>query len=351
MNWQRRLLLRSQCPHLVLVSHNTRAIILPVLCDFDAVLYGEGYSFGSLEHYWDYFRPVNGMPSQGMIWPGGQDPVRCAAAVAYNYDLLTGGGQYCYIDWRLFPKKFPYGAGVTDTEHLYVQAYNLAQYYFGLYESQPHCFATSVDLFATSARLTYATIYRNQVWGDWLIALANMGPERRQTALELRAPQTLGITPEADYLLFDVLQRTARSFKGRALSGAFNTFSIPAQSVLLFCLRPLPAQGAYHLWGGKRISEEWDAGRRQLILAIQGPSGVQETLFLGGIQQGIERVQVNGKTEPFFFDPAQGLVHGNVTFSSPPLILEVLGSPSAAHLLPQRPIPAGSLAPRLNAQP
>ena len=70
------------------------------------------------------------MPAQGMIWPGGVDPARCAASVAYNFDLLTGGGQYCYIDWRQFPKKFSYGAGVTDTELLYVQTYNLAQVLF-----------------------------------------------------------------------------------------------------------------------------------------------------------------------------------------------------------------------------
>ena len=73
MNWQRRRLLRSKCPHLVLVSHNTRAIVLPILCDFDAVLYGEGYSFGSLENYWDYYRSVRGFAGAGndlARWPG-----------------------------------------------------------------------------------------------------------------------------------------------------------------------------------------------------------------------------------------------------------------------------------------
>lgn len=344
MNWRRRQLLRSKCPHLVLVTHNTRAIIQPVICDFDAVLYGEGYSFGSLESYWDYYRPVNGMPAQGMIWPGGQNLARCAASVAYNYDLLTGGGQYCYIDWRLFPKKFPYGAGVTDTEHLYMQTYNLAQYYFGLYESKPYYFADSADLFATSTPLTYATIYHNQVWNDWLIPIANMGQERRKTSLELRAPQSLGIEAQADYVLFDTHQRTARTLKGGGLNRAFDAVSIPAQSLQLFCMRQVPAEGAYHVWGGKRISEEWDGKKRRLTLAIQGPAGLQDTLLIGCGKEGIEQVNVSGKGEPFCFDAAQGLVHGKVTFTSQPLKVEVLCSSNAANALPESPVAAGPLA-------
>jgi hypothetical protein len=343
MNWRRRQLLRSKCPHQVLVTHNTKAIIQPVICDFDAVLYGEGYSFGSLENYWDYYRPVNGMPAQGMIWPGGVDPARCAASVAYNFDLLTGGGQYCYIDWRQFPKKFPYGAGVTDTELLYVQTYNLAQYYFGLYESKPYYFADSAELFATTKVLTYATIYRNQVWGDWLIPIANMGQEPRKTSLEIRAPQALGFEAQGNYVLFDTHQRTARHLKGVGLNEALNAIAIPAESLQLFCLRQLPPEGAYHLWGGKRLSEVWDDQTRKLTLTIQGPAGLQDTIFVGCVSQGIEQVSVGGKREPFFFDPAQGLVHGKVTFTSQPLKVEVLCSPSAANGLPDSPVPAGPL--------
>ncbi len=345
MNWRRRHLLRGRCPHVVLVSHNTRALVLPILCDFDAVLYGEGYSFGSLPDYWDYFGMANAIPAQPMIWPGGQDPVRCAAAVAYNYDLLTGGGQYCTIDWRLFPRKFPYAAGVTPVEPLYVRTFNLAQAWFGLYESRVHDFADSADLFATSTPLTYATLYHNQIWGDWLIALANTDQERRETAFNLRAPRALDIRPDADYLLFDILQATATSCQGQALPDTFQAVSIPALSLRLFYLRPQPAQGIFHVWGGKRISEQWDPAHHRLVLAVQGPPGVQDTLYLGAVRQGIERVQVNGETQPFFLDPAQGLVHGNVTFRSIPLEVEVVGSSSATHSLPHRPVAPGPLAP------
>jgi len=350
VNWRRRQLLRQKCPHLVLVSHNTRAIVLPILCDFDGVLYGEGYSFGSLEHYWDYYRPVNGIPAQGMIWPGGQDPVRCAAAVAYNYDLLTGGGQYCYIDWRLFPDKFPHGVGVTEAERLYVQTYNLAQYYFGLYESTPYCFADSTDLFATSTPLTYATIYRNRVWDDWLLAIANMHEQEQHTALEVRAPHQLGIRPDAHYLLFHVLQKTAKPIAGRDLNRALESVTIPAQSLQLYCLRPLPGQHPCHVWGGKRIAEEWDAEHRKLSLTLQGPCGVDETVCLGSPERNIKRVSVGGKAQPFFYDLTQGLAHGQVVFGPDPLKLEVFLSDNTTDPLPERPVAPAPLVRWIEAQ-
>ena len=49
INWRRRQLLRARCPHVLLVSHCTRAFVLPVIADFDAHIYGEGYSFDSPE--------------------------------------------------------------------------------------------------------------------------------------------------------------------------------------------------------------------------------------------------------------------------------------------------------------
>ncbi len=350
VNWQRRQLLRSKCPHQVLVSHNTKALILPVLCDFDAVLYGEGYSFGSLENYWDNYRPVNGLPAQGMIWPGGQDPARCAASVAYNYDLLTGGGQYCQIDWRLFAKKFPHGAGVTDAEQLYVQTYNLAQYFFGLYESKGFYFANPAAPFATSTPLTYAAIYHNQVWNEWLVPVANMAREPRTTALEIRAPEVLGLRSEANYVLFDTHQRAARRLKGRDLNAAFQAIAIPPESLQLFFLRQTPRAGAYHVWGGKRISETWDSRKRKLTLMIQGPAGLHDTLFLGSVNQAIKQVNLGGKPEPFLFDPAEGLVHGKVTFTAQPLKVEVFCSASAANELPLSPVPASPLGRLISAQ-
>ena len=340
VNWRRRELMRERCPHEVLVSHSSRGFILPAVCDFDALLYGEGYSFGSLEDYWSYYGFARSLPAQGMIWPGDDEAVRCPASLVYNYDLLTGGGQYTQIDWRLYPKKFPYAKGVTEREPLYARTYNLAQYYFGLYESKPWYFADAAGLFTATTPLTYATVYRNQVWGDWLIAVANMAAKAQKTSLDFRSPEKLGIVPQEDYVLFDVRERLARMFKGDALSQGFADLSILGQSLQLFCLRLAPTNAPFHLWGGKRISEVWDGKTRKLTLAVHGPAGLQDMVFLAGASKGLQQVLVGGKPAPFYFDPAQGLTYGLVTFTSRPLTIEVLCSRDGANHLPEKPAAA-----------
>jgi len=329
----------------VLVSHCASGFILPVICDFDAQIYGEGYSFGSVENYWENFvAPVQSLRSQGMIWPGDSESVRCAAAIACNYDLLTGGGQYTQIDWRLFPQKFPHAAGVADLESLYTKTYNLAQFYFGLYESRPFCFANSADLFRTTTRLTHATVYHNQVWDDWLIPVANMDAKVQKTSLTFQSPVTLGISPENDYLLFDVHHRAAKTVKGYSLSQAFSEISVPGQNLWLYYLRQLPADAPFHVWGGKRISERWDAKKQKLTMEIHGPVGLRDTMFIAGANAGVQQVVVAGQRADFSFDPAQGLAHGPVTFAARPVRVEVLCSPDRANALPEKPVTADPLA-------
>jgi hypothetical protein len=344
MNWRRRELMRSRQPHTVLVSHCTTAFILPVICDFDAQLYGEGYSFGSVENYWNnYYAPAQSLPSQGMIWPGDDESVRCAAAVAYNYDLLTGGGQYTQIDWRLFPKKLPYATGVTDLEELYTKTYNRAQSYFGLYESKPFYFSNSTNTFTTTTRLTYATIYHNEVWNDWLIPVANMDTKAQRTSLTFHSPQTLGISPGKDYLIFDTHQRVAKTVKGSSLNQAFSEISILGQNLELFYLREQSADAPFHVWGGKRISERWDVRKRKLTFEVHGPAGLQETIFIAAVNRGFQQVLVGGKRADFFYDLAQGLAHGTVTFTGKPLKVEVNCSPENANAMPEKPVATAPL--------
>jgi len=337
MNWRRRELLRRRCPHAVLVSHATSAFVLPVICDFDAHLYGEGYSFGALENYQNNFiAHAQSLNSQGMICPGDDEPVRCASAVAYNYDLLTGGGQYTQIDWRLFPKKFPHAAGVTEFEPVYTETYNLAQFYFGIYESKPFYFADHTDLFSTTSCLTYASVYQNRVWGDWLIPVANMDAKEQRTSLAFHSLRTLGISPETNYLLFDVHERNAKIFRGDSLNQFFGTISVPGQNLLLYYLRPAPAGAPFHIWGGKRVSELWDAKRRRLTFEILGPAGLQDTIFIATQHHGIQKVVVVGQQTDFAFDPNQSLAHGEVTFTAKPLKIAVLCSADNVNRLPER---------------
>jgi hypothetical protein len=52
---------------------------------------------------------------------------------------------------------------------------------------------------------------------------------------------------------------------------------------------------------------------------------------------------VGGKQADFFYDPAQGLAHGDVTFTGKPLKIEVNCSPEKANALPEKPVAAAPL--------
>ena len=344
MNWRRRQLLRKMCPHVVLIDHCSTAIVLPVICDFDVHLYGEGYGFSSLESYWDFFGSVKNMYAQGNMWAGDSENTRCAAEVAYNYDLLTGGGQYCYTDWRLYPKKFPYASGVRDFEPLFVKAYNLAQAYFGMYESRSYCFATSRDVFSTSAPLTYATVYHNRTWGDYLIPVANMGKDRQTTSLAIHAPGQIGLHPDREYVVYDVNERTSVTVKGDSLNREMRDLVIPGRSLKLLYVREVSVNTPYHLWGGKRISETWDAEGRKLVLRLQAPAGLKDSVLLAGAGRGIERVTVDGEPAGFFLDASRGIAHGTVTFAAQPVTIEAAFSRNPRSNLPPKAVSPNDLS-------
>jgi hypothetical protein len=347
MNWRRREVMRRRVPHAVLLSHNTKAFVLPILADFDVQYFAEGYCFDSARDYWDNYRAWSlSMNAQAMICPGDDEGSRCGAAVACNYDLLTGGGQYSQMDWRLLPKKFNYAGGVTEQELDYCRTYNLAQYYFGLFESKPFYFADSTKLFTTMRPLTYATVYQNRKWADWLIAIANMDSNEQTTSLIFRSPKTPGILPEKHYLCFDVHQRMVKTFKGSSINEVFREISVPGQNLQLYGLREKAADMPCHLWGGKRLSEVWDGRQRKLTVEVQGPAGLRDTVFLWSGKPGIEKILVAGQTAAFAFDPVRGLVHGQVTFRPEPLRIEVFWSTNQVAQLPEAPVLGDPIARR-----
>jgi hypothetical protein len=343
INWRRRQLLHRRVPHAVLISHNTKAFVLPIIADFDIQYFAEGYCFNSTQDYWDNYRAWSlGLNAQAMICPGDDEGVRCGAALACNYDLLSGGGQYSQMDWRLFPAKFHYAGGVTPRELDYSRTYNLIQAYFGLYESRPFYFATSTNLFTTRTQPTFATVYQNKVWNDWLIPVANMDSTAQTTALVFRSPKALGILPRETYLLFDIHHRLASAFRGEAINQAFNAISVPAQNQQLYSIRKHSTDAPCHLWGGKRLSEVWDKKKRKLTFEIEGPPSLEDTVFIWA-KNGIERVSVAGQPAPFSFDHAQNLVHGPVTFTHGPLRIEVSCSSDNANHLPEAPVRSDSI--------
>jgi hypothetical protein len=322
INWRRRELLRQRVPHAVLVSHNTKGFVLPVIADFDVQYFAEGYCFESLQDYWDNYRAWSlSMGAQAMICPGDDEGVRCNAALACNYDLLTGGGQYSQMDWRLFPGKFHYAGGVSAAEVDYCRTYNLAAHYFGLSEAKPWYFADSTNVFSTSTPLTYASIYQHKQ--DWLIPLANMDSKPQTTSLIFHAPGLLGMDPGKHYLLFDVHQRKAGRVRADGLNAAFSAVRIPGQNLQLYALRSQSAEVPAHLWGGKRLSETWQTKRRKLTLTLHGPVGVQDTVLVWAGNYGVEKVLADGKESNFSLDSHQKVAHGMITFTGRPLKLEV----------------------------
>lgn len=334
MNWRRRQLLMEKCPHMVLIDHCTTALVLPVMSAFDVHLYGEGYGSPSLENYWNFFGIVKSLNGQGCIWPGDDENNRTSASIVYNYDLLTGGGQYSYLDWRLYPQKFPYAKGVADDETLYVLTYSRAQSNFGLYESTPYYFAESKKLFSTSTPQTYATIYRNRTWKDYLVPIANMSAKKLKTSLSIHQPEALKLHQSAKYLVFDVNERTSQTVNGKQLSSAIKEIEVPGGSLRLLYLRAITNQNPYHLWGGKRLSESWNDETKSLRFQLDGPPGLQETIFIGNCSHPNLQVTVNGKPAKFHLDSAQGIAFGDVTFSEKPTLVEIKISNHLQSVLP-----------------
>ena len=328
MNWRRRQALRAKCPHAVLIDHCSRGFILPTISAFDVHLFGEGYSFPSLDSYWNTFGTFQNMPAQGCLWAGDTEGTRCAVQTAYAFDLLTGGGQYSYLDWRLWPKKFPYAAGVQPGEGIYVHIYNFAQYYFGMYEAQPYYFARSKDLFTASAPNTYATLYHNKTWNECLVVLANMNEKAAKTSLVFARPLIPPLAGERRFAVFDVLhKRSIAIAQGSEVLSHFVDLDIEPDQTRLFLVREVPERGLYHQWGGKRISENWDPQARRLSTKLYGPAGLKDTVFIGTGDLVIDQVTVDGAPAEFHVDPPGRVMHGSVTFGHEPVTLEATCTP------------------------
>ncbi len=334
MNWRRRQTFMARCPHTVLIGHCSYGFALPVISAFDVHLFGEGYSFSSVETFWNTFGSFKNMNAQGSLYAGDSEGVRCNAEVAYTFDLLTGGGQYCYLDWRLWPEKFPYAAGVKPEEALFVGACNLAQYYFGMYESQPRYFAMSQDFFTTTAPGTYATIYENKVWNEALVVLVNMNDKEATTSVVFHDAEIPLFTWEKPVAFYDINLRSVVVAKGSESSQQLSNQTLKPFQMKLLHVRGVSENCAYHQWGGKRISEQWDPVSRTLTLRLHGPTGLQDTVFLGARGQGFEQVTVDGNPVEFFVDPDVRLAHGTVTFKRQPITLVVKCSDDMEDRLP-----------------
>ena len=337
MNWRRRQALREGCLHAVLIDHSSHAFVLPVIAPFDSHLFGEGYSFPSVELFRDTFGSYENMYAQGCLWAGDSETTRCAVQTAYAFDLLTGGGQYSYLDWRLWPDKFPYASGVDTNEPLFIRTYNLAQYYFGMYETE---FTGSL---ATTTPGTYAALYHNRVWNDALVVLANMTDAEAVCSLAAPNETAVRLQSAGPVLYYDVHQRSIVRNPEQAEQTPFEAVPLRPYQTRLFYLRPARDASPLHLWGGKRLAETWDAASGTRSLLLQGPEGLEDWVVLDAGGNAPGQVRVNGEPASFFHDAKQNLVFGKVRFGREPLLLEArrdpAAGPNATGILPEQAIP------------
>ena len=338
VNWRRRRLLLERRPHMLLVDHCTIGMWLPLLNPFDVHLYGEGHAISTLKDYWNFYGSVKAMNAQGNLWPGGLDGARFATPGAYVLDLLTGGGQYAYIDWRLFTDKFPHGADVLPDEREFVKVLNLAQHYFGMSEAAPFIFADSKAIVSGANPAAAVTAYRNQTWGDLLLVVGNTTNEPLADSIAIHQPQALGIDPAADYGVFDVLERRLRRSSASQLNAALKDLPLPANGLRLLHLRPVKDDRPRHVWGGKRIEETWNPATNRLTLRLAGPEGVVDSIFLTPGPNPIAAITVSGKPASFMLSADKSLLHGDVTFATQPLLVEIEVGPNALPLPVQDPV-------------
>lgn len=344
MNWRRRQVLRAKCPHAVLIDHCSQGFVLPVISAFDCHLFGEGYSFPSVEAFRATFGSFKNMYAQGCLFAGDSETTRCGAETAYAFDLLTGGGQYCYLDWRLWPQKFPYASGVNRYEPIFVKTYNIAQYNFGLYECDP------LAELETTLPGTYGALYHNRVWNESLVVLANMNKTAAACSLAYPAAPGQSLGSPASFVVYDIHQRRAVLVSGDQDRDPFSDMQLRPFQVRLLHMRKAPERAPFHQWGGKRISEHWDASTRKLSLRVYGPTGLDDWVILGTGGNTLGQVSVDARPAEFFADPERGLVYGKVTFRREPILLETIAvpdadGPHAADALPQHSIPNGDIFP------
>jgi hypothetical protein len=154
-----------------------------------------------------------------------------------------------------------------------------------------------------------------------------MNAEAKETSLAVRSPECLGIRSDGRYVLLEVNDRKRQDYAVNLLlkQGLCN-IHVPGRNMKLFYLRELPHDGPYHLWGGKRISEKWDAESGKLTVELHGPPELEETVLVGVGKKQVEEVRVNGKRSPFFLDSDQRVAHGTVVFGLDPVRIEVIGS-------------------------
>ncbi|MCX8064191.1 MAG: hypothetical protein N3G21_03375 [Candidatus Hydrogenedentes bacterium] len=315
VNWRRRETLKERIPHLVLIDHCSKAFVLPVITPFDVHLYGEGYNLPSVEEFRATFGSFSNMYAQGCLYAGDDEDERCPIESAYALDLLTGGGKYCSIDWRIWYEKFPYAKGVNPLEGSIIRKINLAQYYFGMYEA-----GTYLPL-KTVVPNIYSVLYHNKTWDDYLIVVNNRSFSRQSAGLE-PLENTINLNSEY-YFVHSLLEHKPMLISNSEMRDVLRELPVEPNELKILYLRGITKNKPLHVWGGKRISEKWNENTKTLTVELDGPLNLQEELFFTTHYYKPEKIIVNGKTVETLFEISGEILSFKSLFESVPTKIEI----------------------------
>lgn len=318
LNWRRREALKEKIPHLVLIDHCSHAFVLPVIAPFDAHLFGEGYDFNSVEEFKATFASFSNMYAHGFLYAGDDEEKRCPVESAYIFDLLTGGGQYCTIDWRIWYNKFPYAQGVSPSETEKITNYNLIQYNFGMYESSP-----PIEL-PTSVSNTYTVLYTNNVWNDYLLIVANKTKSDQTITISNLDQKLNRVYPY--FAVLDALNKKLTSPPLENLSTIFKNLPLKPEEIKIYYIRNIPSDIPSHLWGGKRISEHWDDKNKILKIKLDAPPHSEENILILKNKSTIKKLTINDIHTVGTDYQDDGIISLKTLYSPPPATIKIYTS-------------------------
>ena len=104
--------------------------------------------------------------------------------------------------------------------------------------------------------------------------------------------------------------------------GSFPEVELDPYQLALWYMREVDKGRPFHLWGGKRLAEEWNATEKMLSMLLQGPTGLEDWVILGTGKDIFSHVSVNNEPGDFCYDPDSQLVFGKVIYTKGPVLLE-----------------------------
>ena len=174
-----------------------------------------------------------------------------------------------------------------------------------------------------------ATAYRNEIWNDVLVAVANLGGTDGATTLQFPRPRELGLATQDSYWITDGATRDTRSVAPEELAEGIPNVTVGAMSCRLLVLRRQPST-PHHVCGGKRLAESWNPAGGELTLELDGPVGLEESVLIATAGRNVSRVLVRGVATNCKAAVEAAVVRVPVCFRNGPIQVEITLDSGAA---------------------